>query len=727
MDTKKYIDISYQVTMFTDWHCGSGLAAGADVDALVVKDSNGIPYIPGKTIKGLLREAIEDIMAFTSEYDDKRSLIKQTFGFFDGKTDGDDGRADMIRGTAHFSNAQLSEAERNAIAENHLQVHLLRTVASTALDSNGLARKGSLRRMEVGVPCTLEGKITGVPEKLKDLFEKAMCYVKRLGQNRNRGLGRCKFSILKPSNESDSKSSSNENQVSVSGNEYPKILKFSCTLLSDVILNRKAATTGPNETLDFIPGSNFLGIVASELYPKLDPEEAMLLFHSGKVRFGDAHPSKGGNRTLKVPASMFYPKLKKPDDELYIHHLINLSQDKLSKMQLKQCREGFYDFSVVTGSHDKVVIAERIPTATNFAIKSAYDPTTRRSRDEQLFGYQSLEKGLTMYFSVEIDKEAADQISDKEAADQIQDIAKLITHALVGTKHIGRSRTAQYGLVKIEKADFREVESRASNDNTVTVYADSRLIFLDTNGLPTFQPTAEQLGLDGTIDWNKSQIRTFRYAPWNFKRQCFDTDRCGIEKGSVFVVNTERASALKSKYVGSYLNEGFGKVIYNPEFLKADATGLSMCLLYSNPKAPDADKDGKKYLPDTLLLKYLADRQAGDNGIEEIYSLVNKWVKAHKALFATKEFASQWGTIRSLAQTARNMADLKKKLFEDKKGNEKEAPGYLLHGVAKDKWDGLRLKSFKEFVDELEKSALREDMKKKAVVNLASEMAKKCK
>lgn len=45
-------------------------------------------------------------------------------------------------------------------------------------------------------------------------------------------------------------------------------LQFKCTLLSDVILNQKAATEGPNQTLDFIPGSNFLGIVASKLYPK---------------------------------------------------------------------------------------------------------------------------------------------------------------------------------------------------------------------------------------------------------------------------------------------------------------------------------------------------------------------------------------------------------------------------------------------------------------------------
>ena len=71
-----------------------------------------------------------------------------------------------------------------------------------------------------------------------------------------------------------------------------KILQFKCHLHSDVIINQKAATVGNQSSLDFIPGSNFLGISASELYNKYssDPYTTWLLFHSGKVRFGDAHP-----------------------------------------------------------------------------------------------------------------------------------------------------------------------------------------------------------------------------------------------------------------------------------------------------------------------------------------------------------------------------------------------------------------------------------------------------
>lgn len=46
-------NLKYSIQFYTNWHCGSGQAAGADVDALVVKDAQGLPFVPGKTIKGL--------------------------------------------------------------------------------------------------------------------------------------------------------------------------------------------------------------------------------------------------------------------------------------------------------------------------------------------------------------------------------------------------------------------------------------------------------------------------------------------------------------------------------------------------------------------------------------------------------------------------------------------------------------------------------------------------
>ena len=75
--------ITDKIEFHTDWHCGSGLAAGADVDALVVKDENGMPFVPGKTIKGLVREAVSEIRSFKGATEDEKFV--EAFGFFDDK------------------------------------------------------------------------------------------------------------------------------------------------------------------------------------------------------------------------------------------------------------------------------------------------------------------------------------------------------------------------------------------------------------------------------------------------------------------------------------------------------------------------------------------------------------------------------------------------------------------------------------------------------------------
>ena len=491
-----------------------------------------------------------------------------------------------------------------------------------------------------------------------------------------------------------------------------KILKFKCELLSEVILNQKAASEGPNKTLDFIPGSCFLGIVASgDNYDKFDKEgKAWEIFHSGKVRCGDAHPSKGDVRGMKIPASMFYPKLKKPSEELYIHHAVpNLDSDEIKKKQLKQCRNGFYTFV-----NDE---AKEVKTETNFAIKSRYDREKRRSKDEQMFGYESLRKGLALYFEVEVETDAS---------------AEEIKEALVGNKRVGRSRTAQYGLVEITPFDFEEVGCGKPQNNQVTVYADSLLVFLDDYGLPTCQPTAEQLGLPkgSKIIWEKSQIRTFQYAPWNFKRQCFDTDRCGIEKGSVFVVEASSCPDVP-KYVGSYNNEGLGRVIYNPFFLEAEEDGKAKLKIVTDQE--EKPKQEAKELGGSLLLNYIRMQKETEDAEEEVYERVNVWIKLHKPKFEGDLFASQWGHIREIAMRHEKKEAIMNELFDKKtERNGKMIPdAYLTHGVAADKWNERgRLKALMDFFDgftykgkafaALEKNA------QMALINLAAEMAKTC-
>ena len=176
--------IQYKIEFYSNWHCGSGLAAGADVDALVVKDADGLPYVPGRTLKGLLREAAHALYGETD-------LTASIFGISGEEEVPECGDR---TGQAFFGNAVL--VEKDAVLADGLVPYLFQTFASTAIDESGIAKDNSLRRIETVVPCTLAGSIRNVPDGGKELLEKAMQMVKRMGTGRNRGYGRCKITIV---------------------------------------------------------------------------------------------------------------------------------------------------------------------------------------------------------------------------------------------------------------------------------------------------------------------------------------------------------------------------------------------------------------------------------------------------------------------------------------------------------------------------------------------------
>lgn len=476
-------------------------------------------------------------------------------------------------------------------------------------------------------------------------------------------------------------------------------LKFSCTLLTDVVLSVSPATEGSHRCLDFIPGNNFLGIAAARLYKKLAADDAFTLFHSGNVRWGDAHPAAGGTRTLHIPAALYYPKLDGMEGGCYVNYLTQMDRQAIKDKQLKQCRKGFYAFSGNQASKAKV--------EKTFAIKSAYDRDKRRSEDEKMFGYESMAQGTKFCFSVEIDTD-----DDAKWAEQIKT-------ALCGNRQLGRSRTAQYGLVNIACEDFSEATGSGNTlkDGEFVVYADSRLIFFDQNGLLTLTPTAKQLGFEGgKIDWERSQVRTFQYAPWNSKRMAYDDDRCGIEKGSVFIVKpASEKPATATNWVGAYQNEGFGKVIYNPECLQADNEGKST--LKFLPKQDNATVlNTENYPEDTVLTSFIAQRKDREEQLQKIYKLVNEFVDKYKDEFQGSErFASQWGTIRNIATWA-NEKKIKDQIEK-----------YLDHGVAKEQWERRgRKDALMKFINGIDGED-KNGILREAVINLAAMMAKECK
>lgn len=189
--------MKYEIKLLSDWHIGSGLGAGAETDAEVLKDKNKLPYIPGKTIKGLLKDGLYEMPVNQVS----RNLIETLFGW---EEKDDEGK--VIRthsGDLFFSNATLPDEEQKEIKLGLADL-LYKNIAQTKIDSKGVAENNSLRTMEVCMPITLVGEIKKYKDGIekdftkdeKELISKALRWVRRLGVNRNRGLGRCQFAEL---------------------------------------------------------------------------------------------------------------------------------------------------------------------------------------------------------------------------------------------------------------------------------------------------------------------------------------------------------------------------------------------------------------------------------------------------------------------------------------------------------------------------------------------------
>lgn len=196
------------------WHIGSGRGAAASADAVVAKDRAGLPYVPGKTLKGLARDAMtlaEEVGVLpagranhwlgtalaesvpTGDLDDKEQADAMEGAL-------EEARFRTRQGQLWFGSACLPEPwlrwAANARGDGVRPVidELFTHVASTAIDARGIAREHTLRVREVAVPMTLRAEVLGPSpgadgDWVADL-EAAVPLLRSLGSRRHRGLGR---------------------------------------------------------------------------------------------------------------------------------------------------------------------------------------------------------------------------------------------------------------------------------------------------------------------------------------------------------------------------------------------------------------------------------------------------------------------------------------------------------------------------------------------------------
>lgn len=177
--------ITYNITFYSYWHPGGKDGANMNYDNAVLKDKEGLPYIGGKTIKGLILDGAR----FVNKYHNKLvsdDFISKVFGEPDSSYSQENSGIIFNK----FSSVQIPDK-----IDNSLKSFLFDNIQNTAIINNKQPKKHSLRTTEVVIPLTLIGKIENFTED-EQMLKYALQAVKKLGEKRTRGLGRCKITII---------------------------------------------------------------------------------------------------------------------------------------------------------------------------------------------------------------------------------------------------------------------------------------------------------------------------------------------------------------------------------------------------------------------------------------------------------------------------------------------------------------------------------------------------
>ncbi len=189
------MNVQLTIEFLSYWHVGSGLGQGAFADSLVLKDRDNIPWLPGKTVKGLFRESFAT-MCDAQQIDSQR--LFEVFGAPSGKND-----ENVEPGFLAFSDANIQPEFREWLLQKENITNrecLYNTIASTSIDKNGIAIDKTLRTIEVCAPLVLQGRIALMDKKQNDLevikeLQNAASLIRHLGSHRHRGLGRCRVTV----------------------------------------------------------------------------------------------------------------------------------------------------------------------------------------------------------------------------------------------------------------------------------------------------------------------------------------------------------------------------------------------------------------------------------------------------------------------------------------------------------------------------------------------------
>ncbi|HHL22160.1 MAG TPA: hypothetical protein ENJ52_11625 [Aliiroseovarius sp.] len=190
------MSLRFQIRFLSHWRTGTGRGRAGSLDATCLRDEVGLPYLPGKHLRGLLRDAV------TLAHKCERTTLsaEALFGTRPApKQDRENAQhqQETTAGMLRVGNARLPSGDRASLLgrEAQLAPFLFAVRRATAIEEgSGTALPKSLRMEEVAVPVTLLAELTAPSQTgdgWQDDIRVALPLIRSAGAGRTRGLGRC--------------------------------------------------------------------------------------------------------------------------------------------------------------------------------------------------------------------------------------------------------------------------------------------------------------------------------------------------------------------------------------------------------------------------------------------------------------------------------------------------------------------------------------------------------
>jgi CRISPR-associated protein Csx10 len=579
------------VTMLGDWHVGSGTGRPGSIDRLIQRDDFDLPYIPAKTLTGILRDGCELVawgLDGGNEKGEWHKYLEYLFGsqpaIAQGVVEETPIAAALSLRSAYFPSVLKTALQ----GRNELISALTFVKPGVAIDSySGTAKPDYLRFEEMarGGSC-LEAEYqlddSGLEAEqiqcLKALLVAGASTIERLGGKRRRGAGKCQIELVDEKLETalkyldreppafpESKETEPQSFSPVNtGNWYT--IELQLETQSPLIVH--ARTLGNLvSTLDYIPGAALLAIVGRQLRGQFDFGAAIA---NNQIVISNATLEVDGKQGRSMPFALFQEKQNKQIISNRLGEPFD-SDDESDRPQLKGMRSGY------TSEKSQANLSKGVTT------HNTVEDKVQRPNEEVggVYSYEAIAPHTKFRAKIHLQETA---ISNEKALDCLVKLA--------GTQvEIGRSKKDDYGLVKITAVNLL-TEDRPEiviTPKKLRVWLLSDVLIRNSRLRPSTNPQdlvrelGAKLGVALKVEPNclSSLARSRRTDSWQTRWGLPRPSLVGLSAGSCFLfevtgeISPVKLAELELTGIGERTPEGYGQLCFNDPLLITDRPQLA--------------------------------------------------------------------------------------------------------------------------------------------------------